>query len=156
MGEFFDKAKEKGWISSLEEAFRKYPPIEEIHRGCNFYVQEAVVKYNQYNIGDLVYVKYYKYENQNPGMNHIFVIIDRNVAVNIEYLTMILSSKLYKETYKSNILLKKDEKNNLKTDSIVKTDQLYTITNDQIVGKIGEVSIEQIEKYKELRELVSN
>lgn len=153
---FFDKAKKNGWIRPLEEAFIKYPPEEEIHRGHPFYVQEAVVKYNEYQIGDLVYVKHYHYKNGNPGMNHLFVIIDKNIAVNAEYLSMILSSKVHKQKYKGNVLLKKDNINNLKQDSIVKADQLYTITNKQIIGAIGKVSLEEVEKYKEIRELITN
>lgn len=154
MGEFYEKAKKNGWIKPLEEAFKNYPPIEEIHRGHPFYVQEAVVKYNEYKIGDIVYVKYYEYKNGNPGMNHLFVIIDKNIAVNADYLAMILTSKTHKQKYKGNVLLRKDDQNNLQKDSLVKADQLYTINNDQIVGKIGEVSIEEIELYKSIRELI--
>lgn len=151
MGEYFDTAKEIGWIRPLEEAFEKYPPYEEFHHGDPFYVQEAIVKYNTYNIGDLVYVKYYNYENGNPGMNHLFVIIDKNIAVSTEYLAMILSSKIEKEKYKSNVPLKPNKNNHLSKKSIVKTDYHYVITNDQIVGKIGQVTKEDIELYKATR-----
>lgn len=156
MGEYFERAKKEGWIRPLEEAFIKYPPEEEPHRGERFYVQEAVIKYNSYEIGDVVYVKHYHYKNGNPGMNHLFVIIDKNIAVNIEYLAMILSSKIEKEKYKSNVLLKADKNNGLNKDSIVKTDQSYILRSENIVGKIGEVSFKEIELYKSLREIISN
>lgn len=81
-------------------------------------------------------------------MNHLFVIIDKNVAVNMEYLAMILSSKIEKEIYKSNILLNPNKKNNLSRKSIVKTEQHYIITNDQI----GEVTKEEIDLYKVTRD----
>ena len=46
------------------------------------------------------------------------------------------------------MLLKKVNKNNLIKDSLVKCDVIYVIGNDNIVGKIGKVDLELIEKYK--------
>ena len=81
----------------------------------------------------------------------MFVIINQNnnIAVPIEYLGMIISSKIEKVKYQSNILLPKDNKNNLETDSIVKTDVLYMIESKEIVMKIGKVDDDKIEEYKE-------
>ena len=61
---------------------------------------------------------------------------------------MLISSKIEKLKYKSNVELKKDSINNLDRDSIVKTDILYKIHNDQILFKISEVSSDKIEEYK--------
>ena len=81
----------------------------------------------------------------------MFVIINQNnnIAVPIEYLGMIISSKIEKVKYQSNILLPKDNKNNLETDSILKTDVLYMIESKEIVMKIGKVDDDKIEEYKE-------
>lgn len=61
---------------------------------------------------------------------------------------MLISSKLEKLKYDTNVLLEKDSKNNLKVDSIVKIDKLYRILNNQILFKIGKVDIERVEEYK--------
>lgn len=111
-------------------------------------IEEEETPYSSYSIGDIVYVKSYSYKNGDKGQKHLFVIVDQdNVAVPIEYLCMILSSKIEKIKYKSNILLKKDKYNNLNVDSIVKTDVIYVIKNENIIGKIGEVSIDLVNYY---------
>lgn len=74
---------------------------------------------------------------------------NNNIAVPIEYLGMIISSKIEKVKYRGNILLHRDNKNNLEMDSIVKTDALYKIENKEIVMKIGNVDDDKIEEYKE-------
>ena len=61
---------------------------------------------------------------------------------------MILSSKVEKQKYRANKLLKKDKQNNLKKDSIVKTDKVYMLSFSQIVCKVGSVSKDIIEEYK--------
>ena len=81
----------------------------------------------------------------------MFVIINKNnnIAVPIEYLGMIISSKIEKLKYQGNILLAKDNKNNLEMDSIVKANVLYKIETKEIVMKIGRVDDDKIEEYKE-------
>lgn len=138
-------------VKDLKEAFEEFPVEEEWHKGK----VENVLKQNEeiytvnYEIGDIVFVKEYKYSDGKTGNNHFFVIIDQdNTAVPIENFGMIISSNLEKLKYKTNRLLKKDRENNLHKDSLVKTDVVYKILNEQIVFKIGKVDNEKIEEYK--------
>ena len=155
--EFLKEVLKYGKIRPVEDAFKKFPVEEEIHKGKidNYIgVAEEYEEYNinfKYKVGDIVFVKRYKYEDGTEGRNHLFVIINQNnnIAVPIEYLGMIISSKIEKVKYQSNILLPKDNKNNLETDSIVKTDVLYTIESKEIVMKIGKIDGDKIEEYKE-------
>ena len=88
----------------------------------------------------LFFVKRFKYIDGKDGENHFFVIVEQNnIAVPIESFGMLISSKIEKLKYKSNIELKKDNLNNLKRDSIVKTDTLYRIHNKQILFKILQI-----------------
>lgn len=152
MSDFLKFAKEKGKIRDVSEAFEKYPVEEEWHKGkieSLSYLKEKNESYNIYEIGDIVFVGNYKYEDGTEGKNHLFVIIDQNnIAVPIENFGMLISSKIEKAKYDTNKLLEKDNKNNLKMDSIVKTDIIYKILNNQILFKIGKVDIEKIEEYK--------
>ena len=130
-------------------------PKEELSSMLEQLISENVLKedgekyYTNYNIGDIVFVKEYKYSDVKKGNNHFFVIIDKdNTAVPIENFGMIISSNLEKLKFKSNKLLEKDTLNNLKKNSIVKTDVVYKILNEQIIFKIGTVDSEKIEEYK--------
>ena len=110
---------------------------------------EKIEQYNIYSIGDIVFVKRYKYQDGNDGNNHLFVIIDQNnLAVPIENFGMLISSQIDKLKYIQNKLLERNNENGLKTDSIVKTDVIYKITNDNILFKIGKVDIDKVEEYK--------
>lgn len=153
--DFYEYLKSKGEIKDVSEAFEKYPVEEEWHKGkieSFSYLQEVREKYhlNLYEIGDIVFVKKYKYNDGTEGKNHLFVIVGQNnIAVPIENFGMIISSKIEKAKYSANKILKKDYKNKLNKDSIVKTDEVYKITNDQILFKIGTIDMEKIEEYKE-------
>ena len=153
--EFLKKIKEIGKIKPLEDAFKEYPVEEEEHKGkIDSYT--AVAEENEeyfhkttYNVGDIVYVKRYKYENGKEGKNHLFVIISKdNLAVPIEYFGMLISSKTYKRKYNTNNFLPKDKINNLRVDSIVKMDVVYNIQVEAIAFKIGKVDDDKIEIYK--------
>lgn len=61
---------------------------------------------------------------------------------------MLISSKLEKLKYDTNVLLEKDTNNNLKVDSLVKIDKIYRILNNQILFKIGKVDMDKVEEYK--------
>ena len=62
----------------------------------------------EYNIGDIVFVKDYEYSSKEKGNNHLFVIIDKNnMAVPIENIAMLISSRIEKTKYSSNKLLPK-------------------------------------------------
>lgn len=109
----------------------------------SFYIGEKLIEYPTYEIGDIVYVKNYKYESGADGQNHLFVIVDKeNYAVSINYFCMILSSKIEKLRYKQNVLLKKD--------SIVKTDYIYILSKSDINMFVGKVSKEKVEEFKQL------
>lgn len=152
MDEIIKKAQEEGRVKDIKAAFKKYPVSEEIHQGnWEYYFAEKILKYESYEIGDIVFVKEYEYQDGRKGKEHLFVMIDvNNKCVPLEYFGLLLSSNLKKLRYKENLLLKKDNKNNLVKDSIVKCDVIYIIKQDSIVGKIGTVDFELIEKYKQI------
>lgn len=150
--EFIKLAYATGRVKDVSEAFDEYPPEEEWHKGRieNVFCEENI-EYGPYGIGDIVFVKKYKYYNGNPGYDHFFVIISQNnLAVPIESFGLLISSRLEKLQYKSNILLKKDDENGLNKDSIVKTDNIYKIDMNEIVFKIGKVDLDKVEEYKKL------
>ena len=150
ISEFLKFAIENDRIRDVEEAFKEYPVEKEWHKGkIENVLNEDVNQYNAYEIGDIVFVKRYLYSNGNYGTNHFFVIVEQNnVAVPIENFGMLISSRIEKLKYTSNVELKKDNLNNLRKDSIVKIDKLYKIDNKQILYKLGEVTLDKIEEYK--------
>ena len=152
LSEFMKFAYKCNKVRDIKEAFEEYPVEEEWHKGKIENVltlKEESLEYNNYEIGDIVFVKEYYYSNGVKGKNHFFVIIDQNnIAVPIENFVMLISSKLTKLKYPANKLLEKNDKNNLNMDSIVKTDVIYKILNNQILFKIGKVDTTKIEEYK--------
>lgn len=101
----------------------------------------------KYEIGDIVFVSKYSYNNLSNGQNHLFVIIDDDKlkAISIEYFGMIVSSHREKSkensTFEYNEPLNKNVSNGLKCDSIVKCDELYSIPIRNIRFKIGSVDV---------------
>lgn len=150
ISEFIKLAYSKGKVQDIEEAFKEYPVENEWHQGkIENIICEESEQYNIYSIGDIVFVKRYKYQDGKNGNNHLFVIIDQdNLAVPIENFGMLISSQIDKVKYVQNKLLKKDNENGLKKDSIVKTDVIYKIANSNILFKIGKVDADKIEEYK--------
>lgn len=150
LSEFMEFAYKCNKVRDIKEAFDEYPVEEEWHEGkIENVLKETDVEYNLYEIGDIVFVKKYYYPDGSKGENHFFVIIDQNnIAVPLESFGMLISSKLDKLKYKSNILIEKNKENGLNRDSIVKTDTIYKILNEQIVFKIGKVDNTKIEEYK--------
>ena len=146
MSEFIKKAYEANKVKNIEDAFMEYPTEEEWHKGkIEYFINDKNFYYgDKCEIGDIVFVREYNYSNGSKGYNHLFVIVDSNYqAVPIEYFGMIISSKIDKLKYNTNMFLEKNSKN-----SIVKTDVIYKLLREQIVFKIGSVDIEEIEKYK--------
>lgn len=132
----------------LREVFYTDPELNEEYEFPGFYAGERLELYNQYAIGDIVFVPRYKYNNGSDGYNHLFVIVDEdNRAVSMDKFCMLISSNLSKLKYKSNVLLKKDHMNNLNVDSIVKTDEIYKINKVDIDKKIGKIDIEIVNLY---------
>lgn len=150
LSEFLEFAYKCNKVRDIKEAFDEYPVEEEWHEGkIENVLKETDVDYNLYEIGDIVFVKKYYYPDGSKGENHFFVIIDQNnIAVPLESFGMLISSKLDKLKYKSNILIEKNKTNGLNRDSIVKTDTIYKILNNQIIFKIGKVDSTKIEEYK--------
>lgn len=108
----------------------------------------------KYNIGDIVFVSEYNYDNGAKGLNHLFVIIDSdNLLVPIEYFGLIISSHVEKNKsnskFKYNEFLYKNNINNLQKSSIVKCDQIYKIDSDKILFKIGNVTIDDYIRFIE-------
>lgn len=151
--EFLKIAMKSGKIRDIKEAFREYPVDEEWHQGRIeniLQLQEEGQDYYLYKVGDIVFVNEYTYDDGNRGKNHLFVIVEKNnLAVPIENFGMLISSNLKKIKYQSNKLLEKDTINGLDKNSLVKTDVIYKISNNQILFKIGEVSLNKVEEYKE-------
>lgn len=151
LSEFLKTAYKYNKVKDLKEAFIEYPVEEEWHKGkIENVLNDENEQYNiNYDIGDIVFVREYRYSDGKIGNNHFFVIIDRdNTAVPIENFGMLISSNLDKLRFSTNKLLEKDEINNLHKDSIVKTDVIYKILNEQIMFKIGKVDNYRIEEYK--------
>lgn len=153
--DFIKWAKENNKIKAVEEAFKEFPVEEEDN---NYYkinleiykINEFEVSYQEYNVGDIVFVYDFKYPNRETGKNHMFVIIDENKwIVPFEYFGLLISSNLEKLKYKQNILLKKDKQNKLHKDSHVKTDYIYLLPEDTIAYKMGRVSKKQINYFKQ-------
>ena len=108
----------------------------------------------KYEIGDIVFVSKYKYEDGDNGQNHLFVIIDEeDNLVLVEYFGFIVSSRIEKSKenskFKYNEELRKDKNNKLNTDSIVKCDQIYKIPAKNIQFKIGQVDIDDFNRFME-------
>ena len=151
--DFIKKAYEMGRVKDSSEAFKDYPPEEEWHHGDAIsLIGESKVEYlAKYSIGDIVYVKEFLFPDGSVGIDHLFVIVEEdNKAVPLDYFGFIISSRLNKLKYDSNVLLKKDFLNNLSKDSIFKTNCVYKIASDNILFKIGSVSQSNVIRYKNM------
>lgn len=109
----------------------------------------------KYEMGDIVFVSKYDYDNGEKGENHLFVIIDDDSQlVPIEYFGMIVSSHREKSNknskFKFNEPLDKNGTNNLNKDSIVKCDQVYQIPAKNIQFKIGQVDIDDFIRFMDV------
>lgn len=134
-------------VKSIGGIPREYSLTEE---AVEYYVSQKCSSYNAYKTGDIVYVREYNYASGNIGHDHLFVIVDKDInAIPIEYLGVLISSKLKKTKYKGNIILKKNRSNNLIKDSIVKTDVIYAINIENIICKIGKVDNETLKLLKD-------
>lgn len=126
-------------------------------------------KKTTYEIGDIVFVSKYSYNNGSDGKNHLFVVIDvdKNEFVPVEYFGMLVSSHREKCKDNSNYIynepLDKNLQNGLKDDSIVKCDEIYSIPPKNVMFKIGSVDVDDYirfmaaynEMLKELEEVLN-
>ena len=135
-------AKKNNLIKELKDV--------EIFEDNAIYLNEESNIYNfKYSVGDIVFVEKYNYNNGINGSNHLFLIIEDNYIVSMDYFCLLISSQLDKLKYKTNLFLAKDCKNKLKKDSIVKLDNIYRIENDDILFKVGEVTKEKLKIYRD-------
>ena len=113
--DLIEKLKKNGRIKDASEAFEEFPVEEEWHKGdINNFFKEDIEKYDEYKIGDIVFVEEYKYSDGKIGKKHLFVIVEKdNYAVPIEYFAMLISSHLEKLKFSKNKLILKDNLNNL-------------------------------------------
>ena len=76
-------------------------------------------------------------------------IIEDNYVINMDYFCLLISSQLDKLKYNTNLFLAKDSKNKLKKDSIIKLNNIHRIENEDILFKVGEVTKEKINMYRD-------
>ena len=108
MSDFIKRAYKANRIKNVSEAFKEFPPEKEWHHGeIEYFINDPEFYYgDKCQIGDIVFVREYTYQDGTKGHNHMFVIVESDyLAVPIEYFGMILSSKLDKLKYHTNILL---------------------------------------------------
>lgn len=96
-----------------------------------YYINEQIEEYKKYNVGDIVLVSDFKYDDGYEGTNQLFVLIDRELAIPLEYMSYMLDKK--------NMIPKKE----------MKIDSVYKLLNEQIRYKIGVIDYEKISKYME-------
>lgn len=145
--DFIEIAETQNKIKSLLEI--KKCDDEELKYYLKNCVFEDKIKYNNYKIGDIVFVHTYRYNNGRLGNNHMFLIVDiKERSQNILYFGMLISSKIEKLSFKSNKYIEKDNQNNLKKDSIIKTDIIYKIFTKNILLKIGNIDKTKVDIYK--------
>lgn len=142
-------AKQKGTIKSYEtfceeENSKNYSLLQE---DIEYYSSLPKLETPKFQMGDIVFVSKYTYKSGLNGQKHIFVIIDNEQAVEITYFGFLISSQLSKASYKYNKILKKSPQNRLNKDSIVKCDDLISISEVDIIFKIGEVSQNELEQF---------
>lgn len=107
-----------------------------------------------YEIGDIVYVSEYKYEDGTPGAGHLFVIIDTTDDIGLmsaESFGFLVSSNIKKSKensrFKFNEPLNKNKANGLNDNSIVKCDVLYNIPPKNILFKIGSIDADDYIRF---------
>ena len=64
--EFIKKLKQSNRIKDAHEAFKEFPAEEEWHKGDEkSFLKEETEIYGEYNKGDIVFVKEYKYKKND-------------------------------------------------------------------------------------------
>ena len=112
-------------------------------------------------IGDIVLVNSYKYPDGTDGSYHNFVIaaIDEDdlTLVHLDYFGFIVSSQISKNNdvndgFPFNEPITPDETNRLLKPSHVKCDELISVKPNNIIMKLGTVTIAQYDRFMELYE----
>lgn len=109
---------------------------------------------SNYEVGDIVYVSQYQYQDGTTGTGHLFVIIDTSEDIKLmsaESFGFLVSSNRNKSKenskFKYNEPLNKNAKNGLKDDSIVKCDVLYDLPPKNILFKIGTIDVDDYMRF---------
>jgi len=112
-------------------------------------------------IGDIVLVNSYNYPDGTSGSFHNFVIAaideDEFTLVHLDYFGFLVSSQVAKNSdinkmYPYNEPINPDDINRLPKRSHVKCDKLISVKPDNIVMKLGTVTIEQYDRFMKLYE----
>jgi hypothetical protein len=110
-------------------------------------------------IGDIVLVDKYQYPSGESGSYHFFVIIDAYDnsfdVVSLDYIGFLVSSNMSKSNdvnanFPYNEPIAPDKTNRLPKKSHVKCDRQITINENNIIMKLGNITISQYEKFMEL------
>jgi hypothetical protein len=117
-------------------------------------------------VGDIVFVNSYKYPDGREGSYHYFVIAaideDELTLVHLDYFGFIVSSKIHKNNdvnanFPYNEPIAPDDTNRLQTKSHVKCDQLISVKPDNVIMRLGTVTIEQYSQFIKLyRQAIDN
>ena len=137
----------------LEDVPSEYALTKE---EVTYYVSENFEKFGDVQKGDIVFVKKFIYANGEIGQNNLFVILDNNRYMPIEYFGMIISSNIKKEKYKYNIKINKNKENKLYKNSIVKTYHIYKLNENNILKKVGRINNDMIKLFESKYEEYSN
>jgi len=159
-----NKAKSLGAVSSVDAAFSKHPVESEVHEGKLEYWSSSNEKGNSdYELGEIVLVNNFNYSDGRKGSLHSFVIMDivedEVTLADLEYLCFLVSSNTSKNNnvnpkFPYNEPLTADDNTGLLKDSHVKCDEFFSIVNkDNIIMKIGYITVEQYNRFLDLYEL---
>ncbi len=73
LSDFLKMAYKHNKVKDLKQAFEEFPVEEEWHKGkIENVIRENEEIYHIYEIGDIVFVKEYKYSDGKIGNNHFF------------------------------------------------------------------------------------
>ena len=113
-------------------------------------------------IGDIVLVSNYTYPDRSEGSYHNFVIAaideDELTLVHLDYFGFVISSQIAKnndvnEKFPYNEPIAPDDISRLPKHSHVKCDELISINPDNIIMKLGIVTVAQFNRFMELYRL---
>ena len=115
---------------------------------------------SDYNVGDIVLVSNFRYQDGSQGSLHNFVIMDTNMdefEINtLDYLCFLVSSNMTKSNsvnpnYPFNEPIMPTPENGLLKPSHVKCDVLYEeVAEEDIIMKVGTVMPAQYKKFVQL------
>jgi len=108
------------------------------------------------NQGDVFWVDLGEPSGSEPGYRHPHLVIQNNVFNKSRISTVVvcsLTSNLRRAESPGNVLLEKGEAN-LRKSSVVNITQIFTVNKQDLVEKIGSLSLERIAQVLEGVELL--